>query len=258
MIIHQVNWDTAKRCFKLLSERSPAFFSDAVLIGGLSCWFYRNILTNRNDPDFPAPPYSEQEERLWLSKDIDFTNIDRTALASSLPDLATADGGIAIGGIPIGFAQVGLTIDAETAWRDSWIAALPGGVEVRVLDPIKLYREKQALVRKRGTPTDQLHLRLLEQFLASEVALQAEVLIERANQEGKTLGRTFLTDVNGYASEILANLKVSARLAAVAKNQELSRGERQLIQACLDAGENIRQTREALTQIVPKKNPTLG
>ncbi len=48
-----------------------------VLVGGSACMFYRALLEKYADPDFLAPRFSEAEEKLWLSKDVDFMGMTK-------------------------------------------------------------------------------------------------------------------------------------------------------------------------------------
>src|ERR1051325_214331 len=70
----KVDWEAAKLCLAELQREAPSILQQAVVIGGIACWFYRNLLGKANDPDFKVPKFSEMEEDFWLSKDIDFTN----------------------------------------------------------------------------------------------------------------------------------------------------------------------------------------
>src|SRR3954470_20475892 len=70
----KVDWEAAKVCLAELQREAPNMLQQAVVIGGIACWFYRNRLSKANDPDFKVPRFSATEEGFWLSKDIDFTN----------------------------------------------------------------------------------------------------------------------------------------------------------------------------------------
>ena len=64
-----VDWNTVKVVLTRISEGAGDFLEENILIGGAAAWFYRSLLENARDVDFPAPVYSKEEDRIWLSKD---------------------------------------------------------------------------------------------------------------------------------------------------------------------------------------------
>jgi len=66
------NWDAIREDLKRIGTRNPDFLANMVLVGGAACWYYRLALSKANDADFPIPVYTPDEERVWLSKDLDF------------------------------------------------------------------------------------------------------------------------------------------------------------------------------------------
>ncbi|MGZ8901101.1 MAG: hypothetical protein ACXW3Z_13490, partial [Limisphaerales bacterium] len=171
----KVDWEGVKRCIAALSLESPAFLTQSVLIGGGACWFYRMQLRKANDADFQEPAASQAFENLWLSKDIDFTGIFRGDAYEMLPHLVVTDQSgnsyLQVNGIRIGFAQVGVTFDPEEVLSRARLAQFSSnGSEVQflVIDPIALYREKQALSMKRNQPNDHAHFAVLKEFLCLE------------------------------------------------------------------------------------------
>jgi hypothetical protein len=126
----------------------------------------RNLLKKSGDPDFKVPSFSETQEAHWLSKDLDFTNFFAEDARQLLKKHIVSDKQqrkfIEIAGVPIGFAQVGLTFNPDSAWSESWIASFDVNgttVQCRILDPISLYREKLSLAQRRGSESDQMHWR---------------------------------------------------------------------------------------------------
>ena len=71
------NWNQIRAALRLLQEVFPGFLENVVLIGGGACWFYREALRQWQDPDYPVPLWTEAEEAVWLSKDVDFMGLDR-------------------------------------------------------------------------------------------------------------------------------------------------------------------------------------
>lgn len=213
----RVNWEIAKACLGELNQKAPVLLKQGVIIGGIACWFYRHLLDSAKDADFKVPTFSPTQEAHWLSKDIDFTNFFSEDARNLLKEdiVVGADGrrALTIAGVPIGFAQVGLTFDPETAWADSWVAKFDWKgvtVECRVLDPLSLYREKLALVQRRGAESDSMHCAVVTEFLRLEVCKQAAML--GGSLEERSLAIKFLIGVRDRALEVCRDSRVSVRL----------------------------------------------
>src|SRR5437016_11907429 len=71
------DWNRTRAALNLLQQVFPGFLENVVLIGGGACWFYREALRQWADRDFPVPAWTEAEEGIWLSKDLDFMGLDR-------------------------------------------------------------------------------------------------------------------------------------------------------------------------------------
>lgn len=231
-----VNWETAKVCLAELARVAPALLKQGVVIGGAACWFYRHLLTKANDPDFKLPEYSAEEEAKWLSKDIDFTNVfaedARQMLASRLVTDAAGRKSIRVAGVPIGFAQVGVTFDPEGAWEDAWIAEFNvegAKVECQIIDPIRLYIEKQALAQRRGSESDGLHLRALAEFLRFEIRKRIEALARGALLEEQMRAVKFLSDAANKTSELCRDERIAKAIVKIELHR-LSRAERDVIE----------------------------
>jgi hypothetical protein len=127
--------------------------------------FYRDQLERINDPDFQVRPYSEEEEKVWLSHDADFATTD----PEQMPESA--------GNVPLGRLQMGFVLGAEEfrenarsvelRWTDAEFAML-------IADPLDLWREKEAALHRRSRPQDSLHLEVLELTLGWEMIHYAE------------------------------------------------------------------------------------
>src|SRR3954463_12332854 len=164
LAVKKVDWEIAKLCFAEIHREAPTILQQAVVIGGIACWFYRNLLSKADDPNFKVPSFSASDESFWLSKDIDFTNYFAEDARQLLHKHVVADQSgrrsLQIAGVPIGFAQVGLTFDPESAWAESWITTFDVAgavVQCRILNPIALYREKLALAERRASNSDRIH-----------------------------------------------------------------------------------------------------
>lgn len=182
----QVDWERIKRCLAGIDKASRDFLRQALLIGGAACWFYRHQLKKAGDPDFKVIQLPAEKENLWLSRDLDFTGIFSQDALRLLPHLVVEHAGrkfIAVDGVRVGFAQVGLTIDPEEAIKNARVAAITFEgkvVEFLVADPLTLYFEKCRLCEQRGNPNDHLHKELLFDYLAYELTTGAEKLLTAA------------------------------------------------------------------------------
>ncbi len=222
-----MDWEQVKRCLAALHRQFQPFLSRALLIGGGACWFYRNALRHAADPDFRGPDLPPNVEARWLSKDLDFTGIFSGDAMELMPQLVERDSNqrahLAIEGVRLGFAQVGLTIDPEEArlrCRVGRFTASDGGtVEFFVADPVTLYREKLALTQRRNSPADPLHLDLLSEYLRYEICQQAERLCAAVTLAETKTALNFLELVRERAPEVLNDDRVRRRIgSALAAN----------------------------------------
>jgi hypothetical protein len=209
----------AKGCLAELSREAPSILSQGVIIGGIACWFYRHLLSKAQDPDFKVPVLTAEQEQHWLSKDIDFTNFFAQDARDLLKEHVVQDAQgrvyLKLAGIPIGFAQVGVTFDPESAWAESWVGTFTWGektVQCRVLDPIALYREKLALSQRRGYESDHLHCALVAEYLRFETCQQAMFLCAAKSIEERTGPLKFLLAIRGRALEICRDQRVHRRI----------------------------------------------
>lgn len=219
-----VDWERIKRCLAVLHRDARPFLSRAVLMGGAACWFYRIQLRIAADPDFPVPALAAQTEAQWLSKDLDFTGIFSGDAVLLMPKtlLRDADGltHIEVEGVRLGFAQVGLTIDPDEAMATAEVAAFQAGeqrVEFLVADPVTLYREKQALAQRRGTPHDALHFSLLQSYLAWRLTQTVEQFLAAEGQLAATQARAqaaFFSALKSKAPELLRDTRFLRRVRA--------------------------------------------
>src|SRR4051812_38520119 len=193
LAVKKVDWEIAKLCFAEIHREAPTNLQQAVVIGGIACWFYRNLLSKAEDRDFKIPALSASDESLWLSKDIDFTNYFAEDARAVLQKHVVNQGGrrtLQIAGVPIGFAQVGLTFDPETAWAESWITTFDVAgavVQCRILNPVALYREKLALAERRASNSDRIHCATVAEFLRYEVCRSGRSLAASESMEQRTL-----------------------------------------------------------------------
>ncbi len=189
MALPKVNdWPAFRRHLKLLSETFPEQFEGWVLIGGGACWFYRMTLERWADAGFPAPQFSPEQEREWLSKDVDFmgpTIQDGEAWFGAPFKAETHT--ITFQGIEVDFLEQGVRLSPVEARRSAREVRTPDFI-FRVADAALLYDEKLAVLKRKERPQDRLHLQVLEVFMKCEFcreaespdALEADEWVERA------------------------------------------------------------------------------
>ena len=156
-----------------LEQKTPELFSKCLLIGGWCALLYYRELAKQNDPDFPAP-IPESKDRLQ-SNDLDFTNVWKGDFFDALPDFIVhpkvGAPYLEIEGVRIGFAQAPEAIDPEEAFaRCRWFRT-KAGTKFAILDPLRLYRGKQALIQKgRKKANDPFHLQIASTYARFERA----------------------------------------------------------------------------------------
>jgi hypothetical protein len=168
------DWERVRGALKRLATRFPDDCPNWVLIGGGACWFYRESLNLAHDRDFPVPAYSLADERIWLSKDLDFTGLTVAEAEDLFQSPFKAETHtISFEGLEVDFLEEGLRF----TMRD----ALANAREVRtrdfaflVLAPEILFAEKIALLQNKARPQDRLHHALLVQFLKYEFCADLE------------------------------------------------------------------------------------
>jgi hypothetical protein len=132
---------------------------------------------------FGVPDTSKEIEALWLSRDIDFTGLMSSDALHLLPHRRVTDEEgrqhVEVEGIRLGFAEVGVTFDPQEALQPARVAQVTHNgrtFEVLICDPVTLCVEKQALLERRGTTTDLLHVSTLKEFVGFEACSFAEKL----------------------------------------------------------------------------------
>ena len=216
----KVDWEAAQRAIAAVHEKAPVILHQAVIIGGMACWFYRRLLAKAEDIDFQVAD-SPNEQKFWLSKDLDFTNFfaqdARDLLRENVVQDAQGRQRLIVAGVPIGFAQVGVTFDPESAYLESWIGTFIQNnrlVEFRVLDPVALYREKLSLSQRRRSPADYIHCALVANFLRYETCHQVAVLVASQRVADESAPMRFLARIKDRAPEICHDPRVRDRVQA--------------------------------------------
>lgn len=215
-----MDWERVKHCLAEIDKASRDFLRQALLIGGAACWFYRHQLRKAGDPDFKVLPLDLEKENLWLSRDLDFTGLFSQDALHALPHHVVEHQGrkhVVVGGVRLGFAQVGLTIDPEEAIKNARVAAVAVEghvVEFLVADPQTLYFEKCKLCVQRGRPNDHLHKELLFDYLAYELTAGAEKLLAepRLSAGEAQLVLQLWINVKNKTPEILQDARLRKRV----------------------------------------------
>src|ERR1051325_9333587 len=147
---------------------------NVVLIGGGSCWFYQEALGQYGDRDFPVPAWTEAEEAIWLSKDVDFMGLELDEAAQLLQtpfDDETHT--FHFRGLELDFLEEGLRLTPQNAVLSRRAVQLPE-LTFYVAEPSLLYAEKCALLQNKNRPQDRLHHRLMAVFLQCEFCREIE------------------------------------------------------------------------------------
>jgi hypothetical protein len=168
------DWNRIRAALRELHEAFPGLLGNVVLIGGGACWFYREALRQWNDPTFPVPAWTEAEEAIWLSKDVDFMGLDLAEASDLLQtpfDETTHT--FHFRGLEVDFLEEGLQLTPRNAVLNRRVVQLPE-LTVYVAEATLLYAEKCALLRMKERPQDHLHQRLLAEFLKCEFCREVE------------------------------------------------------------------------------------
>jgi hypothetical protein len=156
-----------------LNRKTPDLFSRSLLIGGWCALLYYRELKKKNDPEYPAP-IPENKDRLQ-SNDLDFTNVWKGDYFDALPELVVqpTKGApyLEVAGVRLGFAQAPEALDPVEAFEKSRKFKTQAGTKFAVLDPVRLYRGKQAMIQKgRGKANDPFHLQIASIYAKFELA----------------------------------------------------------------------------------------
>jgi hypothetical protein len=210
------DWERVREALKLLATRFPDDFPLWVMIGGGACWFYRESLKLARDQDFPVPAYSPAEEKVWLSKDVDFMGIT-VAEAEDLfqAPFKAETHTISFEGLEVDFLEEGLKL----TMRD----ALTNVREVRtddfvffVLSPEILFAEKCALLANKERPQDRLHHALLVQFLKYEFCADLEKAGSLDVEDWVLRAREVKTaDLQFFTNDVQFNNRLARALATL-------------------------------------------
>jgi hypothetical protein len=169
------SWDGIREGLKRIADHNPDFLPNTVLVDGAACWYYRLALGNADDKDFRFPRYTPDEERVWLSKDLDFMGESseeiRELIGQPCPPMGTL---ITYAGATLDFIQEGLKMTRETANRTAR-KARAGDLEFYIVSPGLLFAEKHACTLQKQRPQDPLHREVMARFINMELCRSLEL-----------------------------------------------------------------------------------
>ncbi|MEI6349569.1 MAG: hypothetical protein WCP06_00515 [Verrucomicrobiota bacterium] len=211
-----VDWEKAKIALEAIQKLNPAFTLDNSIIGGAAAWFYKSLLQKENDPDFPCPNYSGDEEKVWLSRDLDFIGTRRDKLAEELQTQAEGDPAVVvIAGVWVDTPNEGLFLTSDRAAKTALEIRNPSTQSTfKVASPTLLYREKKELLQHKelkDRPQDRLHLGALER--AAKLVLCKLAEESSPNEKQPRLLFKLLKEAQEIAPEIIEDQQVLRRLA---------------------------------------------
>jgi hypothetical protein len=169
------NWDAIREDLERIGTQNPDFLANMVLVGGAACWYYRLALGKAKDPDFPVPVYTPDQERVWLSKDLDFMGESSEEVGQLIgqpcPPMGTL---LEYAGASLDFIEEGLRMTRQAANRTARKAEV-GDLTFYIISPSLLFAEKQACVlQKKNRPQDPLHREVLARFVRMELCRSLE------------------------------------------------------------------------------------
>lgn len=168
------DWNRISATLRQMEAKFPGFLGNVVLIGGGACWFYREVLSQWNDPIFRVPDWTQEEETTWMSKDVDLIGLDEeeaTALLKTPFDPETHT--FHYQGLELDFLEEGLLLTRQNVVLNRRLVMLPE-LTFFVVEATLLYAENCALLRAQARPQDWLHRKLLVEFLKAEFCRELE------------------------------------------------------------------------------------
>ncbi len=166
------SWSDIEKALHKIGEISPRFINQALVVGGGSALCYNALLKSANHSRFQfVAPKGNQS---LFSKDLDFTHVflqdyEKDFSAFLKIDKSSGTRFLEIKGVRIGFLQAPCTFHPEEELKCSKKIALIGtSIQVNILDPVSLFREKTYLMEKRGKPNDSYHQEIAKTYIFFE------------------------------------------------------------------------------------------
>ncbi len=177
------SWEGIREGLRQIAAHNPDFLPNTVLVGGAACWYYRLALKQAADQDFAVPNYTPDEERVWLSKDLDFMGESRAEISELIgqpcPPMGTL---IDYAGVSLDFVEQGLKITGEAVNRTARKARAED-LEFYIISPSLLFAEKHACTLQKNRPQDPLHREVMARFLKMELCRSLEQPMDLDNKE---------------------------------------------------------------------------
>jgi len=175
MADREYNWDAIREDLRRIAIHNPEFLANTVLVGGAACWYYRLALSKANDPDFPMPVYTPDQERIWLSKDLDFMGESSEEIGQIIGQPCPPMGALLeYAGATLDLIEEGLKMTRQAANHTARKAQV-GDLTFYIVSPSLLFAEKQACVlQKKDRPQDALHREVLARFIRMELCRSLE------------------------------------------------------------------------------------
>lgn len=198
-------WDAIREDLKRIDAHNPDFLPNTVLVGAAACWYYRVALDRVGDPDFVVPSYTVEQERLWLSKDLDFMGESNEEISELLGLPCPAMGALmTYAGATIDFVEQGLKMTREAANRTARRVQV-GDLNFYIAGPSLLFAEKQACTLQKNRPQDKVHREILARYIKMELCQALEKTIELDTKDWLIEGKEVKTaDHDFFADSALA------------------------------------------------------
>src|SRR6266404_7658713 len=208
------SWDGIHEALRRIAAHNPDFLPNTVLVGGAACWYYRLALKKAADRDFTVPIYTPEEERVWLSKDLDFMGESAAEIAELIgrpcPPMGTL---IRYAGADLDFIDRGLKLTGEAANRSAR-KARADDLEFYIISPSLLFVEKHACTLQKNRPQDPLHREVMARFIKMELCRSLEQSADLDTKEWLNEAKEAKTaDIQFFA----ADAPLSCRLHAAAR-----------------------------------------
>jgi len=207
----EYSWDGIHEALRRIAAHNPDFLPNTVLVGGAACWYYRLALKKAADRDFPVPIYTPEEERVWLSKDLDFMGESAAEIAELIgrpcPPMGTL---IRYAGADLDFIDRGLKLTGEAANRSAR-KARADDLEFYIISPSLLFVEKHACTLQKNRPQDPLHREVMARFIKMELCRSLEQPVDLDNKEWLTEAKeTKTADVHFFAQDVALSRRLHA------------------------------------------------
>ena len=208
---HEYSWDAIREGLRRIATHNPDFLPNTVLVGGAACWYYRLALKKAADEDFRVPEYTLEEERVWLSKDLDFMGESAAEISELLGQPCPPMGAlVTYAGVDLDFIDRGLKISAEAANRTARKARAED-LQFYIIAPSLLFAEKHACTLQKNRPQDPLHRELMARFIKMELCRNLERPIDLDTKDWLNEAKeTKTADLDFFARDISLRRRLHA------------------------------------------------